>query len=111
MADLHFNSTKFMGYTENNKFKSAYHVICDLIDIVSKNGVMLLNVGPKPDGTITDEETAVLNEIGDWLKTNGEGIYDTVPWKTSAKEKSIQRTGPLRIIRQKSIPKRIFVYI
>lgn len=72
---------------------------------------MLLNVGPKPDGTITDEETAVLNEIGDWLKTNGEGIYDTVPWKPSAKEKSTQRTGPLRIIRQKVYRKGFSFYI
>ncbi len=43
---------------------------------------MLLNVGPKADGTITDEETAVLNQLGNWLKTNGEGIYDTTFWKT-----------------------------
>jgi alpha-L-fucosidase len=56
-------------------------VICDLIDIVSKNGMMLLNVGPKPDGTFTDEETAVLRDLGRWLKINGEGIYDTTPWK------------------------------
>lgn len=84
------------GYTENNKFKSAYHVICDLIDIVSKNGVMLLNVGPKPDGTITDEETAVLNEIGDWLKTSGEGIYDTVPWKTFGEGKVNTKDGSFK---------------
>ena len=43
--------------------------------------MLLLNVGPKPDGTITAEETAVLEEIGEWLKVNGEGIYGTVPWK------------------------------
>ena len=43
--------------------------------------MLLLNVGPKPDGTITDEETAVLLEIGKWLKDNGEGIYGTKPWK------------------------------
>ena len=69
------------GYTRDNPFKSARQLVCDLIDIVSKNGMMLLNVGPKPDGTITDEETAILREIGKWLATNGEAIYDTVPWK------------------------------
>lgn len=42
---------------------------------------MLLNVGPRADGTITEEETAVLEDLGRWLKINGEAIYDTVPWK------------------------------
>ncbi len=66
---------KSWGYTKDNEFKSAGHIICDLIDIVSKNGNMLLNVGPKSDGTITDEETRVLKDIGKWLDINGEGIY------------------------------------
>ena len=69
------------GYTRNNAFKTSRQIICDLIDIVSKNGMLLLNVGPKPDGTFTEEETQVLSDLGAWLKVNGEGIYDTVPWK------------------------------
>ncbi len=69
------------GYTENNDYKDANSIICDLIDVVSKNGCLMLNVGPKPDGTITDEETAVLLEIGDWLRVNGEGIYGSTFWK------------------------------
>ena len=43
--------------------------------------MLLINVGPKPDGTITDEETAVLEELGEWMDVNGEGIYGTTPWK------------------------------
>lgn len=43
--------------------------------------MLLLNIGPKSDGTITDEETTVLKEIGAWLKINGEGIYETIPWR------------------------------
>ena len=43
--------------------------------------MLLLNIGPKPDGTITDEETQVLKELGKWLKLNGEGIYGTIFWK------------------------------
>ena len=73
---------KSWGYIEDNEFKPARQIICDLIDIVSKNGMLLINIGPKPDGTITREETAVLNELGDWMNINGEGIYGTVPWKT-----------------------------
>lgn len=69
------------GYRSDNEYKSARQIICDLIDIVSKNGMLLLNVGPKADGTITDEETAVLLGIGEWMSRNGEGIYGTTFWK------------------------------
>lgn len=69
------------GYTSDNEFKTSRQLICDLIDIVSKNGTLLLNVGPKADGTITQEETQLLLDIGAWLAVNGEGIYNTVPWK------------------------------
>lgn len=72
---------KSWGYIKDNEFKPARQIICDLVDIVSKNGMLLLNVGPKPDGTITDEETAVLEEIGEWMNVNGEGIYGSVPWR------------------------------
>lgn len=81
------------GYTENNKFKSVGHIVCDLIDIVSKNGMMLLNVGPKPDGTITKEETSVLKGIGKWFDVNGEGIYETTAWKTFGEGKTNVKAG------------------
>jgi alpha-L-fucosidase len=68
------------GYIEHNKFKTAQYVITNLIDIVSKNGNLLLNIGPRPDGTITAEETQVLLGIGKWLSINGEAIYGTRPW-------------------------------
>lgn len=69
------------GYTTDNKYKPARQIICDLIDIVSKNGNLLINIGPKADGTITDEETRVLEDMGKWLSINGEGIYGTTFWK------------------------------
>ncbi len=68
-------------YTSENVYKSAEEILWDLIDVVSKNGVLLLNIGPKADGTISQEEQSILQEIGQWMVCNGDAIYDTVPWK------------------------------
>lgn len=68
-------------HVANEEYKTAESLVCDLVDIVSKNGTLLLNVGPHADGRIGDENTRVLLEIGDWLRINGEAIYATRPWK------------------------------
>jgi alpha-L-fucosidase len=70
------------GYISHHVYKEPTEIIHHLIDVVSKNGCLLLNVGPKPDGTIPDDEQEILREIGRWLSVNGEAIYGSRPWKT-----------------------------
>jgi len=74
-------SNKSWGYIKNDTFKSPQFIVDELVDIVSKNGNLLLNIGPKSDGTIPEEVQAVLRDVGSWLRTNGEAIYATRPWK------------------------------
>jgi len=68
------------GYANDLIFKSPNRVIDNLVDRVSKNGYLLLNVGPKPDGTIPEEARELLLEVGEWLEINGDAIYGTSPW-------------------------------
>ncbi|MHC4466654.1 MAG: alpha-L-fucosidase [Planctomycetota bacterium] len=85
------------GYANDLVFKSPDRVIDNLVDRVSKNGYLLLNVGPKPDGTIPEPARDLLLEVGKWLKVNGEGIYGTSPWIIAAEGPTnlgdIQRQG------------------
>lgn len=75
LGDWHYNTR-----TYEKGYKSAALVVRQLVDVVSKNGNLLLSVPLRADGTFDEKEKAILDEIGRWLKTNGESVYGTRPW-------------------------------
>ncbi len=79
-------------YTKDDVYRSGEEFIGALVDIVSKNGNLLLNVGPRADGTIPDEARDALLTIGNWLSTYGDAIYATRPWLVYG-EGSTSNTG------------------
>lgn len=73
--------TRSWGYIDNEVYKVPGQIVDDLVDIVSKNGNLLLNIGPRSDGTIPQEQQDIMLAVGDWLKVNGEAIYGSKCWK------------------------------
>ena len=67
-------------YNKHWKYRSAQWVVHSLVDIVSKNGNLLINVVQKPDGTLDDEAKKIVDDLTAWIAVNGEGIYATRPW-------------------------------
>ncbi|MFD5122363.1 alpha-L-fucosidase [Streptomyces sp. NPDC058385] len=70
--------------TPDGRYMSTEEVVHSLVDIVSKNGNFLLDIGPRADGTIPEIMQTRLRETGHWLKTNGEAVYDTTYWSRMA---------------------------
>jgi len=68
-------------YDAKQPFKKPGHIIEMLVDIVSKNGTMLLNIIQKPDGSLDDETLYILKELASWTSCCGEGLYETRPWR------------------------------
>jgi alpha-L-fucosidase len=80
-------------YNKHWKYQSAQWVIQSLVDIVSKNGNLLINVVQRPDGTLDDDAVKIVQEMGKWTTTNGEGIYETRPWLVYGEGKSHTKGG------------------
>lgn len=80
---------KSFGYRANEPEDGILKIdelVTSFVDIVSKNGNLLLNIGPKSDGTVPDYQVSLLEKMGDWLAVNGEGIYGTRPWERAEGE-------------------------
>ncbi len=80
-------------YTDSLDYKTSYQIICNFIDILSKNGNMILNIGPKADGSIAEKDQMILKEIGSWMHQNAEAIYGSYPWKISAEGETKEAEG------------------
>jgi alpha-L-fucosidase len=93
------------GYNVDTPYTTADAVVDKLIDIVSKNGNMLLNIPIRADGTLDETATKLLEDVGAWFDVNGEGIYGTRPWylygegKTEMPHKTIESPMTYKDIR------------
>jgi alpha-L-fucosidase len=80
---------------DNKGYKSAQTVVHTLIDVVSKNGNLLLSVPVRGNGMIDEQERAIVEEIGRWMAVNGEGIYDTRPWSVFGEGPVMETAAPI----------------
>lgn len=91
IGDWHYNTDVY----ENNRYKSATDVIHMLVDVVSKNGNLLLNIPVKGDGTIDEKEIEVVKGITAWMDINKESIYNTHPWKVFGEGPAADAANPI----------------
>lgn len=91
IGDWHYNRSVYA----NNGYKSAKIVIHTLVDIVSKNGNLLLNIPVRGDGTIDEKEVAILEGIAGWMAINKESIFDTRPWKVFGEGAAADISNPV----------------
>lgn len=83
------------GIYDRNGYKSTQTVIHTLVDVVSKNGCLLLSVPVRGDGTIDEKERAIVEGIADWMQVNREAVFDTRPWKVCGEGPQLAEAPPL----------------
>lgn len=80
-------------YTDTLEYKSARQIIHTFIEVICKNGNMLLNVGPRGDGSIPGEDARILHKIGEWMERNQEAVFGSRPWRRSGEGHVTVREG------------------
>ena len=79
-------------YNAQHSYKRPIHILEILIDVISKNGTLLLNIVLRPDGSLDPEANYILEELSKWFAVCAEGVYATRPWKTSMEGTSMVHT-------------------
>ncbi len=114
LPDLWQNDTSMgkrsWGFTYNNTFKNTYDIITNMIEVFSKNGCYMLNVGPTPEGEICKEEEEILLDIGKWLEINGEAIYGSGPFELGFGEGKMSKNGAFKESKRFSIKDYRYTY-
>ena len=90
IGSWHYDRSVF----EQHRYKTAGQVIQMLIDIVSKNGNLMLSIPIRGDGTIDEDEQRIVEGIGSWMGSNGEGIFATRPWRVYGEGPSVTSPAP-----------------
>lgn len=80
-------------YTTELEYKSSREIVQTLVDAVSKGGNLLLNIGPKPDGTIPEPDRRLLEELGAWMRVNREAVDGARPWRVPGEGPTVRREG------------------
>lgn len=92
IGEWHYKNALF----DENRYRPAREVIHTLVDIVSKNGNLLLNIPVKGDGSIDDKEVAILEGIAGWMDMNKESIFNTRPWKIFGEGPAAEAANPIK---------------
>jgi len=91
IGEWHYNRSVY----EQHRYKSGKAVIQALVDVVSKNGNLMLNIPVRGDGSIDSDERRIVEEIGRWMKINSEAIYETRPWKVFGEGPAQENAAPI----------------